>query len=348
MKRNVGGWDRRARWVVGGAALASAFLGRRRAWGKAALLVAGSELFTAVTRYCPLNQAFGINTAGERQGKGISLPKEAVTHGEIVDGVHEITSELAYQRLTIVNVVFWGRPDHWVLIDAGLMRSAARIKNAAENRFGTGTKPAAIVLTHGHFDHVGALRELAETWDVPIYAHELELPYLNGQSSYPPPDPSVGGGMMARMAGWYPRGPVDVSRWLRPLPTGGTVPEMHGWQWIPTPGHTPGHVSLWHEDARLLIAGDAIVTTRQESAYAVVRQMPELNGPPKYYTEDWELAAESVRRLAALAPQTIVSGHGPAITGMKARSALKQLAHDFESLAVPEQGRYVQEPASTK
>ena len=66
--------------------------------------------------------------------------------------------------------------------------------------FGHGNRPAAILLTHGHFDHVGALKTLAEEWDVPVYAHTLELPYLTGRSSYPPPDPSVGGGAMAAMS----------------------------------------------------------------------------------------------------------------------------------------------------
>src|SRR5919107_1012291 len=58
-------------------------------------------------------------------------------------------------------------------------------------------RPAAVVLTHGHFDHVGSLEALLEAWDVPIYAHPLERPYLTGVSPYPPPDPLVGGGMMA-------------------------------------------------------------------------------------------------------------------------------------------------------
>ena len=102
-----------------------------------------------------------------------------------------------------------------------------------------GARPAAIVMTHGHFDHVGALASLAERWDVPIYAHPLELPYLDGRSSYPRPDPSVGGGMMSAMSRFYPRGPVDVGRWLRTLPEDGAVPGMPGWRWIHTPGHTP-------------------------------------------------------------------------------------------------------------
>ena len=58
----------------------------------------------------------------------------------------------------------------WTLIDAGLPLSAGRIRWWAEKRFGE-RRPRSIVQTHGHFDHVGGLRELAEYWDVPVFAH---------------------------------------------------------------------------------------------------------------------------------------------------------------------------------
>ena len=266
------------------------------------------------------------------------------------EATYEIAPDLAYKRLGIVNVVFYGLPKQdWVLIDAGLPGTAGVIRNAAAERFGAGAKPKAIVLTHGHFDHVGALVELAEEWDVPVYAHRLEHPYLNGTSAYPPPDPSVGGGMMARMSGLYPKGPVDVSRWLRALPEDGSVTEMvsemAGWRWLHTPGHSPGHVSLWREADRLLVAGDAFVTTQAESAYAVAVQKPEVHGPPMYYTQDWRSAETSVKKLAGLEPETAVTGHGPALQGAELRRELHALADDFDRLAVPSHGRYVGAPA---
>lgn len=260
---------------------------------------------------------------------------DAASIGEVV----ELADDVAYQRLAIVNVIYWGTPnsDHWVLIDAGVGGSAAAIRRAVAARFGEHTRPAAIVMTHGHFDHVGALRTLAEHWDVPIYAHPLETPFLNGQSSYPPPDPSVGGGLMATLARFYPRGPVDVSSWLRPLPADGSIPEMPHWQWVYTPGHTQGHISLWRPSDRFLIAGDAVITTAQESAYAVLRQEPELHGPPMYFTPDWEQAEQSVRQLAALQPERVVTGHGPALHGPAMRAALERLANNFRTVAVPKQ-----------
>ena len=116
------------------------------------------------------------------------------------DKTHQIAPDLAYRRLGIVNVVFYGLSDagdrQWVLVDAGLMGTKSFIQSASAERFGEGARPAAIILTHGHFDHVGVLRDLAEEWDVPIYAHPLQMFYLGGRASYPPGDPSVGGGAM--------------------------------------------------------------------------------------------------------------------------------------------------------
>ncbi len=265
------------------------------------------------------------------------------------DPVHEIRLDLAYRRLAMVNVEFAGPAQagagRWVLVDAGLPGMSGMIIRSAESRFGRNAPPAAIVLTHGHFDHVGSLRSLAEHWNVPIYAHVLEHPYLNGTSSYPPSDPTVGGGMMSWTAPLLPRGPINVSNRLHPLPEDGSVPGMPGWTWLHTPGHAPGHVSFWRESDRSLIVGDAFITTAQESAYAVATQEPELHGPPKYFTPDWEAAADSVRRLAELEPELVISGHGRAMRGPAMREALHKLATGFEQIAVPPRGRYVGHPA---
>jgi glyoxylase-like metal-dependent hydrolase (beta-lactamase superfamily II) len=231
-----------------------------------------------------------------------------------------------------------------VLIDTGIPGIASIIIRGAEQRFGRGSRPAAILLTHGHFDHVGSLEKLAERWDVPVYAHALEHPFLNGTSSYPPADPTVGGGLMTTLSPIYPRGPINVSRWLRALP-GGEVPAMPGWRWLHTPGHSPGHVSFWRESDRTLVVGDAFITTNQESAYSVMLQRPELHGPPQYYTPDWRRARESVRLLAGLESELVITGHGPPMRGATMRAALNLLARDFDRIAVPAHGYYVQAAA---
>lgn len=264
------------------------------------------------------------------------------------DKTNEVAPDIAYRRLGIVNVIFCGPAGagdrEWVLVDAGLIGTAGLIRGAAQARFGEGSRPAAIVMTHGHFDHVGALEQLSEEWDVPVYAHPLEHPYLNGTAAYPPGDPSVGGGLMARLARLYPTKPVDVGARLRALPEDGSVPHMPGWRWVHTPGHSVGHVSLWREADRALIPGDAFCTTGQESAYDVAVQEPQMHGPPMYFTIDWDAAEESVRRLAGLDPDLAVPFHGQPMRGPEMRGALHRLAQQFREVAVPAQGEYVSHP----
>jgi glyoxylase-like metal-dependent hydrolase (beta-lactamase superfamily II) len=276
-------------------------------------------------------------------GGGVMEPAPALVSSA------DVTLDVLCLRTGIANAFLFGQPGagdgEWVLVDAGMSGAAGPIRQAVAERFRPGARPACIVLTHGHFDHVGALRELADEWDVPVYAHELELPYVTGRSAYPPPDPSVGGGAMARLAFAYPKAPVDAGRHVRTLPADGSVPGMRGWRWIHTPGHTHGHVSLFRDDDRTLIAGDAVITTRQESLIAVATQRPELNGPPMYFTSDWRAAGESVRRLAALEPRIVATGHGVPLAGDSVSRELHHLAGNFDRLAVPRRGRYVGHPA---
>lgn len=240
-------------------------------------------------------------------------------------------------RIVLVNVFAVTTGPEWVLVDAGLYLSAGRIRRWAESQFGS-RKPSAIVLTHGHFDHVGSLKDLADDWDVPIFAHELEIPYVTGREAYPKPDATAGGGIMSVLAPFYPRGPVDVGNRVQPLPSDGSVPHMPGWRWIHTPGHTRGHVSFFRDQDRTLLVGDAFCTTKQESATAIATQKPELNGPPAYYTSDWDAAKRSVELLASLHPQTVAPGHGRPMSGANVAHGLEILARDFDEVARPRGG----------
>jgi len=245
-------------------------------------------------------------------------------------------------RIFFVNVFAVADDTGWTLVDAGLFGSARRIERWASEHFTD--PPRGIVLTHGHFDHVGALDALSERWNVRVYAHADELPYVTGARSYPDPDPAVGGGMMAGMASLYPRRPIDIGDRVQPLPADGSIPVLPEWRWIHTPGHTAGHVSLFRDRDRVLIVGDAFCTTKQESLWSAFTQSPELHGPPAYFTTDWNAAGESVRRLAALRPSIVAPGHGQPMSGEETSQSLIELGDRFDQVARPEHGRYVDHP----
>lgn len=272
------------------------------------------------------------------------MDKIEIPDDEIVP-LDEVAAGLFGLRTLFVNVFAVASDTGWVLVDAGLNGSAGPIKRWAAAHFNN-VPATAIFLTHAHFDHVGALDELVEFWRAPVYVHQDEIPYVTGERAYPKPDPSVGGGMMARMAGLYPRGPINIRKVVRELPPGGLIPHLPDWQWIHTPGHTPGHVSYFRPADRALIVGDAFCTTKQESFFAVATQRPELHGPPAYFTTDWNAARDSVRTLAALRPMSVAPGHGQPIAGDETPDTLAELAERFESVAVPEDGKYVRNPVS--
>jgi glyoxylase-like metal-dependent hydrolase (beta-lactamase superfamily II) len=114
-----------------------------------------------------------------------------------------------------------------------------------------------------------------------------------------------------------------------------------------SPGHAPGHISLFRGDDNLLLPGDAFCTTKQESLLAVALQKPELHGPPAYYTPDWDAARISVRKLAALRPTTIAPSHGLPMSDGEVPDQLDELAANFDEIAIPEHLRYAGRSGST-
>jgi len=259
----------------------------------------------------------------------ITIPKQDVaTLDHIVRGVKGL-------RILFVNAYLLSTNDTHVLIDAGLPGTGGHIRRWTEE-VTNGKKPDYILLTHGHFDHAGAAKELADYWSIPVYAHPLEEPYLNGTRAYPPPDPAAGGGLMAVLSPLYPAGPFSVQPHLRLLEDRTSVPGLPEWRWLHTPGHTEGHISLFRDSDRTLIVGDAFFTTKAESFLAVATQRPEMHGPPAYYTSDWQSARRSVEQLAALEPATAVPGHGLPISGAHVAATLSELAGRFDEVAIPE------------
>jgi len=261
--------------------------------------------------------------------------RRALPSTEIAPGVAQV--EVVFVNAYLIDV----SAKSWVLVDTGLPNFAGWIRRAAQRRYGRNARPEAIVLTHGHFDHAGSALALAKAWDVPIYAHPLEMPYVRGRSDYPPKDPTVGG-VLAQMARAFPDHGYDFGDRVHALPMDDTVPALPGWRAVHTPGHTAGHICLWREADRTLLAGDALATVNQDSALGMVVQKAEFRPPPAPFTTDWGAAQSSVERLSELRPTTVSAGHGPPISGAHVAMALTDFAR---RLRPPRHGRYVAQPA---
>lgn len=242
----------------------------------------------------------------------------------------------------IANCYILGSRERWVLIDGGTQGNKKTILQAVDEHIGSDIPPAAIFLTHGHFDHAGSARELAEHWDVAIYAHRLEIPFLDGTSKYPPPDPTVGG-FMSQVIRFLPNKKMNISPHLRELSVG-CLPGLPEWEIIESHGHSPGHVSFFRGEDSVLIAGDAFCTVDQNSMLDTLQQRQRVSIPPPYYTCDWQAADRSVRTLAELRPKVLAAGHGVPMRGASATAQLRALANNFP---IPEDGRYVREAART-
>ena len=222
----------------------------------------------------------------------------------------------------------------WVLIDAGWSNDASRIERAAGSLFGSDSRPAAILLTHCHPDHAGSALSLARTWDCAVYMHPAELPIAAGDfaamvASAGPLDRWVVLPVMRAM-GKRRREAVLARSSLSEVacrfdPDAG-VPGLPGWECLPTPGHTPGHVSYFRPVDRVLITGDAIVTLRLNSWSGLLRGRTGLSGPPWYTTWSRRAAQESVEKLARLEPTVLAGGHGKPLTGTTTAAAVTAFA----------------------
>src|ERR1043166_8595328 len=122
--------------------------------------------------------------------------------------MHEIAADVAVVPMIIANAFLVGNADSWVLVDAGAPGRERKIREAAEARFGPGTSPKAIVLTHGHFDHAGSAAGLADLWRVRILSHRLKARSLTGRSSSPPLDPTAPG-FFSGLSRLFPSGTLN-------------------------------------------------------------------------------------------------------------------------------------------
>lgn len=143
-----------------------------------------------------------------------------------------------------------------------------------------------ILLTHGHMDHVGAIPSILASRDVPVFAHPIELPYMEGDRAYPRRSKAV-----EQLRKGTARA-LEVSA-FNPLPNVGRLTPYH------TPGHSPGHVVYFDAEERILLGGD-LLTSRAG----------RIRPPMKSFTGDMEEALQSATILSELEPKILEVCHG--------------------------------------
>lgn len=248
----------------------------------------------------------------------------------------QITPGVHWLRISIANVYFVRSASGWSLIDTAIPGRAGTIRAAADSLFGAGAKPDAILLTHGHYDHSGSACDLARLWNLPLYVHRSEMPFIDGKITYPLPDPSVGG-FMALLSRVFPVRKIDLQGLQRELEDGKPLPGLPDWEPIHTPGHSPGHLAFFRPSDRVLIAGDACTTVNLDSFRDLIANRQKLSRPPAPFTCDWTAAKNSVIALAALDPRIVACGHGTPLTAPDTPAKLRDFARNFP---IPAHGRY--------
>ena len=182
------------------------------------------------------------------------------------------------------------------LVDAGLPGQAPAVA-AALSELGLAVEDLRrIIVTHQDIDHIGSLRALAELSGASVLAHAVEAPFIDGTEPPRFARPEIQAlrpELRALAEGFRPAAVGEL------LEDGARLDLAGGVRVVSTPGHTPGHISLYLERTRTLIAGDALVA-----------EGGRLQGPNPSATPDMAQAAESVRRLAELDVAAIVCYHG--------------------------------------
>jgi glyoxylase-like metal-dependent hydrolase (beta-lactamase superfamily II) len=200
------------------------------------------------------------------------------------------------------------------LIDTGFRGSSHRISSFIHSLGRSVEEISLIIITHNHLDHAGGLAELKKLTPAKVAAHKADLSDSEQQLPYRstvrrllhlPPFSILRPLVYARLDD------IDIK-----LEGGEVLSPLGGLKVIHTPGHTPGSISLFSPQKRLLIVGDALNNRRRH-----------LHFPPRMVSTDLAQAIDSVKRMAQLDFDILYCGHGQPITegaSTKVRDLTKQ------------------------
>jgi glyoxylase-like metal-dependent hydrolase (beta-lactamase superfamily II) len=200
------------------------------------------------------------------------------------------------------------------LVDTGLKGKAASILGEVKHLGYSPSDIANIIITHHHADHAGSLAELKKATGARILAHPSDVPYIDGRLPQPgPARPRWLGKALAPFSRFWGTVPISVDTLINDedvLPVLGGVRILH------TPGHTPGSISLYLPQSKLVIVGDLLANRFG------------LSLPSMLFTVDIAQEINSIKKLASLDFDIVCFGHGRPLL----HEAQQKVAHFAERL----------------
>ncbi len=193
--------------------------------------------------------------------------------------------ELEFNGNIIHPTLLWDQ-EMAVLIDTGFSGQMEDLRVAMDKVGVSFDNLKVVILTHQDIDHIDSLPEIVRNCgsNIKVYAHELDKPYIQGDL------PLLKDAHIANP----PKGKVDVA-----LKDGQELPYCGGIRVIHTPGHTPGHISLYLKQNKTLVAGD--------SMYSVNGTLGGIHVPT---TLDIKVARQSLKKYLDLDIESVVCYHG--------------------------------------
>jgi glyoxylase-like metal-dependent hydrolase (beta-lactamase superfamily II) len=231
---------------------------------------------------------------------------------KIADGVEmlEIPANLMTGPDIINPVLFWDK-DEVVLADAGFPRQTQEFREVFSKAGVPFERLSKIIVTHSDTDHVGGLANILNEspQKITILAHEKEKPYI--ETDLPPIRmaqmeaqlKTVPEEMRQKMTGLYESLIANYKKLKanvdKTVEDGEELPYCGGITVIYTPGHTPGHICLYHKPSKTLVSGDALNIEGGALVHA-----------PRFTCLDKEQYDESLKKLTRYDIETVVCYHG--------------------------------------
>jgi glyoxylase-like metal-dependent hydrolase (beta-lactamase superfamily II) len=218
-----------------------------------------------------------------------------------------------------MNIYFLEDGDGVVQFDAGTKAMVKQARAAAAQLGGL----KRVVLGHAHADHRGT----APSMGVPVFCHPDEVADAESDAAIAP---YMEISELPAPARWLY--PLLLRRWDGgAVKVAGTVSEgdeVAGFRVIHFPGHAPGQIGLWRESDGVSLISDTIYLL---DSTKMGKPLPkgEASVPHPAWAWDHAKAKESVRKLAALEPRIVGTGHNEPLRGDNLRPALERAAAKY-------------------